>query len=247
MIPVGFLDDDPAKFGKRILGLRVVGATATIEAAIRRHAVDEVVIAMPTAGGQVVRAVVEGCRVAGVWSPTIPGVYELLGGTVTVNRIRDVEITDLLRRSPAQIRRHTPPYLRGQTVLVTGAGGSIGSELCRQVARVGPSALLLLGHGENSIFEACEELAHTSPLVKIAPVIADIRNQARIDRLMQQWRPAVVFHAAAHKHVPLDGGQPRGGVLQQRARHAIPGREAIAVASNGWCSSRPTRRWRRSA
>lgn len=208
MAPIGFLDDEPEKLGKRILGLRVLGATRHVEDVVRRQAVDEVVIAMPTASGSIVRAVVEGCQAAGVPSRTIPGVYELLDGTVTVNRIRDIEITDLLRRNPTPIRPQTPPYLRGATVLVTGGGGSIGSELSRQVARAAPTALILLGHGENSIFEAREELAHAFPQVVTVPVIADIRDRTRINRIMQRWRPTVVFHAAAHKHVPLMEANP---------------------------------------
>ena len=203
MIPVGFLDDDKAKVGRQVQGLRVLGATRDVEPIARRYAVDEVIIAMPTAGGQAVRAIVEGCRAAGVPSRTIPGVFELLGGTVTVSRIRDIEITDLLRRAPASSPSDPLPYLNGATVLVTGGGGSIGSELCRQVARADPARLVLLGHGENSIFEAREELAHSFPHLTIVEVIGDIRDRDRIERVFRQVRPRVVFHAAAHKHVPL--------------------------------------------
>jgi FlaA1/EpsC-like NDP-sugar epimerase len=206
--PIGFLDDESEKLGKRILGVRVLGATRDVEEMVRRHAVDEVVIAMPRASGPIVRAIVDGCQAAGVPSRTIPGVYELLDGTVTVSRIRDVEITDLLRRNPTPVRPETPPYLRGATVLVTGGGGSIGSELSRQVARAAPAALILLGHGENSIFEIREELAHAFPQVVTVPVIGDIRDRARIARIMQRWQPTVVFHTAAHKHVPLMEANP---------------------------------------
>jgi len=203
MLPVGFLDDEAAKQGKHVLGLRVLGPTRDIEAAVRRHGVDEVIIAMPTVVGQVMRTIVEGCRAAGVPSRTIPGVYELLGGMVTVSRIRDIEITDLLRRAPAASEPAELPYLTGATVLVTGGGGSIGFELSRQVARTGPATLILLGHGENSIFEAREELVQDFPDLKVVPVIADVRDRRRIGRVFQRWRPSVVLHAAAHKHVPL--------------------------------------------
>ncbi|HKW01826.1 MAG TPA: nucleoside-diphosphate sugar epimerase/dehydratase [Vicinamibacterales bacterium] len=203
MLPVGFVDDEVTKLGRRVQGLRVLGPTHDIESVVRRHGIDEVIIAMPTATGQIVRAIVDGCRAAGIPSRTIPGVYELLGGTVTVNRIRDIEITDLLRRAPTPSHPDPLPYLTGATVLVTGAGGSIGSELSRQVARAGPSTLVLLGHGENSIFEAREELAHAFPQVPIATVIADVRDRGRIERVFMRWRPSVVLHAAAHKHVPL--------------------------------------------
>jgi FlaA1/EpsC-like NDP-sugar epimerase len=203
MIPAGFLDDEAAKLGKRVQGLPVLGRTSDVETIARRHAIEEVIIAMPTAGGQVVRAIVEGCRAAGVPSRTIPGVYELLGGTVTVSRIRDIEITDLLRRPPTASQADPLPYLSGATVLVTGGGGSIGFELCRQVARAGPSTLVLLGHGENSIFAARQELTEAFPGLSIVSAIADVRDRRRIERVFNQWRPKVVLHAAAHKHVPL--------------------------------------------
>lgn len=203
MLPVGFVDDERTKLGRRVQGLRVLGPTHDVEKVVRRQGVDEVIIAMPTASGQTLRAIVEGCRAAGIPSRTIPGVYELLGGTVTVSRIRDIEITDLLRRAPTPSHPDPLPYLAGATVLVTGAGGSIGSELSRQVARAGPSKLILLGHGENSIFEAREELVHAFPQISIATVIADVRDRRRIERVFNRWRPTVVLHAAAHKHVPL--------------------------------------------
>jgi FlaA1/EpsC-like NDP-sugar epimerase len=203
MVPVAFLDDEPDKRGKHLAGVRVVGATRDVEVAVRRHDVDEVVIAMPTASGQTLRAVVEGCREARVPSRTIPGVYELIGGTVTVSRLREVEIADLLQRAPATMNPAPPMYLHGATVLVTGGGGSIGSELCRQIARARPATLVLLGHGENSIFEARRTLTEAFPELSIVPVIADVRDRARIERVLRQWRPSVVFHAAAHKHVPL--------------------------------------------
>ncbi|HUL74532.1 MAG TPA: nucleoside-diphosphate sugar epimerase/dehydratase [Vicinamibacterales bacterium] len=203
MLPVGFLDDEPAKQGKHLLRLRVLGPTSDVEAVVRQHGVDQVIIAMPTAGGQAVRAIVEGCRAAGVPSRTIPGVYELLGGTVTVNRLRDVEITDLLRRTPTLSQPAPLPYLSGATVLVTGGGGSIGFELSRQVARADPAMVILLGHGENSIFEARESLVQAFPRVRVVPVIADIRDRRRIERVFHRFRPSIVLHAAAHKHVPL--------------------------------------------
>jgi FlaA1/EpsC-like NDP-sugar epimerase len=203
MIPVGFLDDEPDKRGKHLLGLRVLGGTTDVETAVRRHDVDEAVIAMPTASGQTLRAIVEGCREARVPSRTIPGVYELIGGTVTVSRLRDVDIADLLQRAPATTNPEAPMYLHGATVLVTGGGGSIGSELCRQIARARPATLVLLGHGENSIFEARQALAEAFTDLSVVPIIADVRDRARLERVLRQWRPSVVFHAAAHKHVPL--------------------------------------------
>jgi len=200
MEPVGFLDDDPAKLGKRICNVSVLGG---IDAIGRVGPFDEAVIAMPTAGGAAVRAVVEQCRALGLKSQTIPGVFELLDGKVSVSRLRDVEITDLLRRRQTTGRADLVDYVSGRTVLVTGAGGSIGFELCRQVSLLAPRRLIMLGHGENSLFEAWHRLREASPLVPADLVVADIRNRERLDHLLRKSRPSIVFHAAAYKHVPL--------------------------------------------
>jgi FlaA1/EpsC-like NDP-sugar epimerase len=134
----------------------------------------------------------------------MPGIYELIGGKVNVSRLREVQITDLLRREPARIDdRLIGESLRGMRVLVTGAGGSIGLELCRQIARWGPESLVLLGHGENSIFEALLEIQENFPLLPVFPVIADIRDLDRLNIIFEKHQPQIVFHTAAHKHVPL--------------------------------------------
>jgi FlaA1/EpsC-like NDP-sugar epimerase len=134
----------------------------------------------------------------------MPGIYELLGGKVSVSRLREVDITDLLRREPARINNElVGASLGGRVVLVTGAGGSIGRELCRQIARWGPAELLLLGHGENSIFEALLEMNESFPLLPIHAIIADVRDRPRLQQVFRDYQPQVVFHAAAHKHVPL--------------------------------------------
>ena len=210
--PVGFLDDDPAKSGKRIHGIPVLGGLGDLERATGRTPVDEVVIAMPTVAGDVVRPIVEACRSMKLPVQSIPGVFELLDGKVTVNRLRRVEITDLLRRAPVGQAGAAEEYLHGQVVLVTGAGGSIGSELCRQVCRAGARSVIMLGHGENSIYEAEALLRLSFPNASVIPVIADVRDRIRIGRVLDQYRPAVVFHAAAHKHVPLMEGNPAEAV-----------------------------------
>jgi FlaA1/EpsC-like NDP-sugar epimerase len=203
MRPVGFLDDDPAKHGKQIYGIPVLGSVPILAAVVRKHGVDEIIIAMPTAPGSQLRSITEQCRKLGVVSRTMPGVYELLDGNVNVGRLRQVQIADLLRRSQVQPNVNTTSYVEGRTVLVTGAGGSIGSELCRRVARLRPSTLVLLGHGENSIFDIEQELRDRFPSLSLAAVIADIRDQDRVRQVFQRLRPAIVFHGAAHKHVPL--------------------------------------------
>ncbi|MFQ5615315.1 MAG: polysaccharide biosynthesis protein, partial [Anaerolineales bacterium] len=202
--PVAFLDDDASKHKHQIHGITVEGALGELPRVIRDRRIDEVIIALPSAPGRVVRRVADACRKFRVPSRTMPGVYELLGGTINVSRLREVEITDLLRRRPVKIDRNlVGPSLNAKSVLITGAGGSIGTELCRQVARWGPSNLILLGHGENSIFETLLELRSAFPSLPMYPLIADIRDTTRLYTIFERHRPEVVFHAAAHKHVTL--------------------------------------------
>lgn len=204
LIPIGFLDDDPAKLKQQIHGIPVVGLISDLTKVLERQHIDEVIIAIPSAPGRVVRAVADIARLKGVPFRTMPGIYELLGGSVSVSRLREVDITDLLRRQPARIKDEMiGNKLTGKTVLVTGAGGSIGMELCRQIARWGPSELIMLGHGENSIFEGVLELKEAFPLLNIHPLIADVRDRMRLDCVFAEFSPQVVFHAAAHKHVSL--------------------------------------------
>jgi FlaA1/EpsC-like NDP-sugar epimerase len=204
MNPVGFLDDDPVKRGQILLGVPVIGAIKDLSHIVDITHVDEVIIAIPSAPGKVVRLVSDVCRLKGIPFRTMPGIYELLGGKVSVSRLREVDITDLLRREPARIHEEwIGQALKDKRVLVTGAGGSIGRELCRQIARWNPAGLVLLGHGENSIFEALLELKADYPHLELVPVIADVRDRQRLEAVFAAKKPQVVFHAAAHKHVPL--------------------------------------------
>lgn len=212
LVPVGFIDDDPVKKGKHIQGVTVFGDVRSLVKVARSQAVDEVLIAMPTAPGTVLRAVAESCRQAGLVSRTIPGVFELLGGQVSVSRLRQVDITDLLRRSAIPEPDGAGSYLTGRIVLITGGGGSIGSELCRQVAASRPASLILLGHGENSLFDAQGALRDAFPTLDLRVVVADVRDRARIATLFKRLRPKVVFHAAAHKHVPLMEDNPEEAI-----------------------------------
>ena len=231
LLPVGFLDDSPVKLGKWMHGVRVLGSLAALAEVVRTHQVAEVVIAMPRASGSVLRAVAESCRQVGVTSLTMPGVFELLDGHVSVNRLRKVEIADLLRRPQVVDRAERVSYLEDRTVLITGAGGSIGGELSRQVAFSRPKRLVLLGHGENSIFAVHASLKEQYPDVGLHPVIADVRNPVRLDAILGRFKPDVVFHAAAHKHVPLMEANPeeaftnnvRGtqSILRASERHGV--------------------------
>lgn len=204
MAPVAFLDDNPSKQKQQLYGLPVVGTLTDLARTLDHYHVDEVIIAIPSAPGRVVRMVADVCRLKSVQFRTMPGIYELLGGKVSVSRLREVDITDLLRREPTRMRdEEIGETLSGRKVLVTGAGGSIGRELCRQIARWSPSELVLIGHGENSIFEAFLELQESYPSLVIRPVIADVRDRERLRHVFSLHQPQVVFHAAAHKHVPL--------------------------------------------
>jgi len=204
LVPVCYLDDDPDKQRQQIHGIPVLGKLNDLTRVANLRKIDEVVIAIPSAPGRVVRQVAEISRLKGIPFRTMPGVYELIGGKVSVNRLREVEITDLLRREPTRIdERLVGASLSGRRILVTGAGGSIGRELCRQIARWGPTELILLGHGENSIFETLLELDENYPSLIMHPLIADVRDVDRLNVIFDNHSPQVVFHTAAHKHVPL--------------------------------------------
>ena len=212
MIPVGFLDDDPTKQGKLIHGVPILGPISSLSAIVQKLPVAEAVIAMPTAGGSTLRAAVEVCENCGLPSQVVPGIYELLGGRLAISRLRKVSITDLLRRPQVAVRSDGASYLRNGTAIITGAGGSVGAELCRQLAYNRCKRLVLVGHGENSIFKITTELNRRFPDVMVRPVVADVRDRRRIIRVFHAIRPDIIFHAAAHKHVPL---------MEQNAREAI--------------------------
>lgn len=203
-IPVGFLDDDPTKQNLVISNVKVIGTVTEIDKVLTSVDVDEVIIAIPSAPGRVARLVASACHKFDIPFRTIPGIYELIEGKIGVSRLREVEITDLLRRKPTRLNdEKIRERLFGKAVMVTGAGGSIGRELCRQIARRSPSHLFLLGHGENSIFEIYQELSETHPDLITVPIIADIRDINRMKSVFTRFTPEIVFHAAAHKHVPL--------------------------------------------
>jgi len=204
LIPIGFVDDDPEKQGCRLHGLPVLGALRDAATVCRKQGVAEILIAMPAAAGRVVREVVQAAAAAKVRTRTLPSISELMGGRFNPAVLRQVQIEDLLRREPVRTNLEEVGGLaRGETVMVTGAGGSIGSELCRQLARLDPARVVLLGHGENSIFAVTQELTRRFPGLRLEPVIADVKDEAQMDRLFERYGPYSVFHAAAHKHVPL--------------------------------------------
>ncbi len=216
MRPVGFLDQDRAKQGRTIASVPVLGQLADLGQVLERVAVDEILITIPSADGRAIRTIVEAIRDVRPDMPyrTMPALHELLSGRVTVSRIRDVGIDDLLRRPPVQLDTQSIlSYLQGKRVMVTGAGGSIGSELVRQICRFAPLELILFGHGENSIYQLERELDLDFPNVRYHSVIAAVQNVQRLDHVFGAYRPDVVFHTAAHKHVPLMEHNPEEAVF----------------------------------
>ena len=212
METVAFLDDDRSKVGKHVQGVPVIGPIGSLSTVVEDYKITEVIIAMPKAKGVVVRAVAEACRASGTPSRIVPGVYELLGGQLSVSRLRRIEIADLLRREQITAPPGTGLYLAQKRVLVTGAGGSIGAELCRQIAFASPASIILVGHGENSIFDVQAQLREVFPGIPLQTVIADIRDATRLEACFRRANPHIVFHAAAHKHVPLMEENPEEAI-----------------------------------
>lgn len=201
---VGFVDDDPAKLGAVMEGVRVLGRTEDIADLARGLNVDHVIITIAAARRGDLRRIVDQCDRAGLPVRIIPGLYEILGGRVEVSRVRDVQIEDLLGREPVQLDEDVVGALiRDAVVMVTGAGGSIGSELCRQIARFEPARLVLLERSEPALFQIHREIEASFPSLRIEPIVADVSDRDRMAAVLDAHRPRVVLHAAAHKHVPL--------------------------------------------
>lgn len=211
--PVGFLDDDPNKLGMVLHGIPVLGTTADLPEMCARLNAEQVLVAIANAPGTAIRRIRKLAEEANRPVKIIPGLYEIVGGQVNLSRIRNIAIEDLLGREPVALDLEgISEQVRGRVVLVTGAGGSIGSEICRQLMTFKPSALVLVERAENNLFHIHRELCDSHPEVRLEPCIADITDAARMEELFAQHRPALVFHAAAHKHVPMMEWNPREAV-----------------------------------
>lgn len=211
--PVAFVDDDKSKWGLNVIGLPILGGRESIPAVVEDYDIQKVLIAIPSASRADISKIIENCSLTPVNIKILPSVSGLVNSNVTINMIREVSVEDLLGRDPVQVDlKGIADYVTDRVVLVTGAGGSIGSELCRQIAPFKPEKLLLLGRGENSIYEIEMELRGMLPELKLETIIADIRDRERMQEVFDMYRPSVVFHAAAHKHVPLMENNPSEAV-----------------------------------
>ena len=222
MTAIGLVDDDPRQKNVRIHGVRVLGTTDDLPHILRDNRPDELLIAIPSAAGRTRQRLVNFAREAGVPVKTLPSLHELISGDVNLaGQIRPVQVEDVLGREPIEVDlEQIASYLAGQTVLVTGAGGSIGSELCRQISRLGAARIILVDQAETPLYEIERELLDERHFPAAIPVLADITNRGRLRQLFESYRPTVVFHAAAYKHVPLMEGNPvesvRNNVLATR-------------------------------
>jgi FlaA1/EpsC-like NDP-sugar epimerase len=226
--PIGFIDDDPRKQGMRVAGHKVLGSTDELPRVLDDAEPDEVIIAIPSAPGILRQKVVTACRERGILVRTLPTTFELLSGGVNlIRQVREVRVEDVLGREPVRVEiDRVGAYLRGRTVLVTGAGGSIGAELCRQISRVGPNRLVLVDNAENSLFEVRRHLEDERHFARAPAVLADCKDATRMREVFDEHRPSVVFHAAAYKHVPLMEENP----VEAVRNNAVATRIAAAAA-----------------
>lgn len=210
---VGFVDDDSMKSGALIQGSKVLGQVNDIPGLSEKFRIDEAIIAIPSATGRQVRTIVERCREAGVESRILPGVGEMIDGRVSLQQVRELNLEDLLGREAIRLdEKQVSSYLRGKRVLVTGAAGSIGSEICRQVLQFSPATLILLDHAETPVFQVDNELRAKWPDHDIVSLVGDVKNAERMRAIFEKYHPEVVFHAAAYKHVPLMEQNPSEAV-----------------------------------
>lgn len=204
MLEIGFVDDDPSKPGTRIDGVPVLGQHAAIPALCEKHGIDEIIIAIPSASPSLLRHILEHCKDVKARARVLPGVGDLIDGKVSVRALRNVDLEDLLGRDPVELDTALlSRHIVGRTVMVTGAAGSIGSELCRQIARLSPARLVMFEIAESPLFDFEMEMRAKFPPLNLLPVIGDVRDRGRVAEVMQSYRPSIVYHAAAYKHVPM--------------------------------------------
>ncbi|TSB48574.1 polysaccharide biosynthesis protein [Alkalicoccobacillus porphyridii] len=228
LMPIGFIDDNFTKHGLEIMNIPILGGTKSIKEMVSLHKVEHIVIAIPSLIKTDLNRIVKLCTDTKVKTQILPRLEDLVLGSVEVSQFKDVEVEDLLGREPVELDVDgIAEYITGETILVTGAGGSIGSEICRQVARFSPKQLILLGHGENSIYSIEMELRRTLPDLSIDTEIADIQDKEKMHLVMRKHQPHVIFHAAAHKHVPLMERNP-----EEAVKNNVMGTRNVAEAAD---------------
>ncbi len=213
-MPVGFLDDDYSKIRNKIHGISVLGSISKMENIIKDYSIDEVIIAMPSASGSIRKEVAVRARESGVNCKTLPSLYEVIDGKVYLYQVRDIEIEDILGREVIDIKiPEIVSEIKSKVILVTGAGGSIGSEICRQIIRFKPEKIILVDHSENNLFLILEELDNKFGFISTVPVVVDIRDKQALRSVFRKYKPDILFHAAAYKHVPLMQLNPKAAIL----------------------------------
>jgi FlaA1/EpsC-like NDP-sugar epimerase len=232
--PVAFVDDDPVKLGSSIHGVPVLGGRAEIPQLVQQLGIKDILIAIPSARGKTVREIVQVCKNTPAGLKILPDLTRLQDGKVHVSDLRQVQVEDLLGREPAALDLNLiSSYLRGKRILVTGAGGSIGSELCRQILKFAPAEIHLMGRGENSIYEIHNELVRTAGFTRLVQVIGDVINKKKLEGIFAMYRPQIVFHAGADKHVPLMEMNPDEAVFNN-----IVGTKNVLEVSNAYRAER---------
>lgn len=224
------IDDQPGCHGKLLRGVPIVGGRDRIADAVTQYGIDEIILAIPSANMQTRKEILDICKETGCKLRTLPGMYQLINGDVSVAKLKEVDIEDLLGREPIQINTgEVMSYVSGKVVMVTGGGGSIGSELCRQIAAHNPRQLLILDIYENNAYDIQQELARKYPKMDMVVLIASVRNTNRINQIFERYRPDIVYHAAAHKHVPLMETSPNEAV-----KNNVLGTWKIVQAADQW-------------
>lgn len=228
------IDDHPGCHGKYLRGVPIVGGREVIVECVEKFSIDEIIIAIPSANRGTLKPILEICKETGCRLRILPGMYQIINGDVNVSRLREVQIEDLLGRDPIEVNvNEIISYVKDKVVLVTGGGGSIGSELCRQIAEHQPRRLVILDIYENSVYEVQQELKMKFPELDMVVLIASVRNTARIDEIFRCYRPDIVYHAAAHKHVPLMEDSPNEAI-----KNNVFGTYKVATAADKYKTRR---------
>lgn len=227
---VCIVDDDTTKVGKRMFGVFVAGTTEDIPNLVKSYVIDQILIAMPSASAEERKRILDICKTTGCEMMIIPGIYQIIRGDVSVSQLKHVDVNDLLGREPIEVDIDSiMGYVKDKVIMVTGAGGSIGSELCRQIASHQPKQLIMLDIYENTTYEVQNELKANFPELNLVVLIASVRNTARIDHIFEMYRPDIVYHAAAHKHVPLMEANPNEAI-----KNNVLGTWKVVMASDKW-------------